>query len=74
MDRDYESLSGMVVHQDHGGGGEFERAFDHLARIDRGVIDGAGLVRLVGDQVVTLVEEQNARKCSLLSKAMAARQ
>ena len=50
----------MVVHQDHGGGGEFERAFDHLARIDRGVIDGAGLVLLVGDQVVALVEEQNA--------------
>src|SRR6266446_5387218 len=50
----------MVVHQDHGGGGEFERALDHLARIDRGVIDGAGLMLLVGDQVVTLVEEQNA--------------
>ena len=23
---------GMVVHQNHGGGGEFERALDHLAR------------------------------------------
>src|SRR5260370_31498473 len=51
---------GMVVDQDHGGGGEFERALDHLARIDRGVIDGAGLMLLVGDQGGTLVEEQNS--------------
>ena len=27
----------MVVHQDDGGGGELERPFDHLARIDRRV-------------------------------------
>jgi hypothetical protein len=51
---------GMVVHQNDGGGGELERALDHLARIDRGVIDGAGLMLLVGDEVVALVEEQNA--------------
>src|SRR5262249_25370797 len=58
MERDYGLLSGMVVHQDDGGGGELERALDHLARIDRGVIDGAGLMLLVGDQVVVLAEEQ----------------
>src|SRR5262249_18035916 len=65
---------GMVVHQNDGGGGELERALDHLARIDRGVIDGAGLMLLVGDEVVALVEEQNAEVLTLLSKAMAARQ
>jgi hypothetical protein len=32
-----------------------------LARIDRRVIDGAGLMLLVGDEVVGLVEEQNAK-------------
>jgi hypothetical protein len=47
----------MVVHQDDGGGGELERALDDFARIDRGVVDGAGLMLLVGDQVIALVEE-----------------
>src|SRR4051794_34695356 len=40
---------------------EFQRALDHLARIDRGVIDGAGLLHLVGDELVALVEEQQAK-------------
>ena len=37
---------GMVVHQDDRGGGEFERALDDLARIDRRVIDSARALRL----------------------------
>ena len=41
----------MIVHQDHRGGGKLERSLDHLARIDRCVIDGAGLLLLVGDEV-----------------------
>ena len=53
-------LSGMVVHQDDGGSGEFERALDHLARIDRRVIDGADLLDFVGDELVALVEKQHA--------------
>jgi hypothetical protein len=52
---------GMVVHQDDRGSGKLERALDHLARIDRGVIDGADLLALVGDQVVALVEKQDAK-------------
>jgi hypothetical protein len=51
---------GMVVHQDDRGGGEFERPLDHLARINRRVIDGAGLLQFVGDERVALVEEQDA--------------
>src|SRR3954453_7136774 len=51
----------MVVHQDQRGRGQFQRALDHLARIDRGVIDGAGLLHLVGDELVALVEEQQAK-------------
>ena len=50
----------MVVHQDDGGGGELERALDHLARIDRGVVDGAGLVPFIGDEVIALVEKEDA--------------
>jgi hypothetical protein len=42
------------------GRGEFERALDHFARIDRRVVDGAGLLDLIGDQLVALVEEQDA--------------
>ena len=45
------SPRGVVVHQDDRGGGEFERALDHLARIDRRVVDGAGLLHLVGDEL-----------------------
>ena len=58
--RDGFTPSGMVVHQHDGGGGELECPFDHLARIDRRVVDGSGLLQLVGDQRVTLVEEQHA--------------
>jgi hypothetical protein len=36
-------------------------ALDHLARIDRGVIDGTDLLHLVGDQLVLLVEKQVAK-------------
>ena len=50
----------MVVHQDDRSGRELERALDHLARIDRRVIDGADLLQFVGDQLVALVEEQNS--------------
>src|SRR3954449_2678965 len=58
--RDRFTPSGMVVHQHDGGGGELECPFDHFARIDRRVVDGSGLLHLVGDQRVTLVEEQHA--------------
>src|ERR1700756_5148105 len=40
---------------------ELERALDHFAGIDRRVIDGAGLILLVGDEVVSLVEKQDAK-------------
>ena len=48
----------MVVHQDDGSCGKLQRALHHLARIDRRVVDGAGLLDLVGDEGVALVEEQ----------------
>ena len=51
----------MIVHQDHGRGRELERALEHLARIDRGVIDGAGLMLLVGDELVCFIEKQDAK-------------
>ena len=39
-----------------------------LARIDRRVVDGAGLLHLVGDQRVLLVEEQDAELLALLER------
>ena len=50
----------VIVHQDQRRGGQFERALDHLARIDRRMIDGAGLLHFVGDEPVALVEEEHA--------------
>src|SRR5262249_61846523 len=49
----------MGVHQDDGGCGEFERALDPLARIERGVVDGPGLALLVGDPVVAFPRESS---------------
>ena len=49
---------GMVVHQDQGGGVEFEGALDDFARIDRGVVDRTALLPLMFDQRVLAVEEQ----------------
>ena len=39
-----------------------------LARIDRRVVDRAGLLHLVGDQRVLLVEEQDAELLALLER------
>ncbi len=50
----------MIVHQDDGGRRKLQRPLDHLARIDRRMVDGADLLQFVGDQLVALVEEQHA--------------
>ncbi len=42
----------MIVHQDDGGRRKLERPLDHLARIDRRMVDGADLLQFVGDQLV----------------------
>ena len=48
----------MVVDQDQGGSAQFERALDHLAGVDRGVVDGAALLPLMSDQHVLAIEEE----------------
>ena len=50
----------MVVDEDDRRRRQFERPPDHLARIDRRMVDGARALDLVGDQAVLLVEEQDA--------------
>ena len=50
----------MIVHQAQRGGGQFERALDDFALIDRRVVDGADLLQFNGDALVALVEEQHA--------------
>ena len=55
-----------------GGRGQLQRALDHLARIDRRVVDGAGLLHLVGDQPVALVEEQDAELLLVVERHAAA--
>ena len=46
----------VVVQQNEGAGAQLQRTARHLARIDRGVVDGAGAQLLVGDQLVLLVQ------------------
>jgi hypothetical protein len=60
---------GVVVDEDDGGCREFERAFDYLPRINRGVVDGADLLmrRLRLSRKMT-------RNCSRSAKACAVRQ
>ena len=33
-------------------------ALNHFARIDRGMIDGAGLLHFIGDEQIALIKEQ----------------
>ena len=49
----------MVVDHDHRAGAQLQGAFDHLARINRGVIDGPALLNLVGNKFVAVIEEQD---------------
>ena len=49
---------GVVVDEDEGARRELERPLHHLARVDRRMVDGSGLLHLVGDEGVALVEEQ----------------
>src|SRR6476646_10788531 len=48
------------VHEHDRGCRQLKRPFHHLAHIDRRVIDGAFLLHVVCDDLVALVEEQNA--------------
>ena len=46
----------VVVDQDQGTGVQHQRPLDHLARIDRDMINSAGREKLIGDDAVLTVE------------------
>ena len=46
----------MIVDQDQGAGIQHQRPLDHLARIDRDMINRAGRERLIGDDAVLAVK------------------
>ena len=48
------------MRQDQGAGAKFQGSLHHLAGIDRGLVHGAALLYLVGDQAVLAVQEQHA--------------
>jgi hypothetical protein len=50
----------MVVHEHDRRGRQLERPFHHLAHIDGSMIDRAGLLHFIGDDLIALVEEQDA--------------
>ena len=49
----------MVVDQDQGAGVQHQRPLDHLARIDRDMVDRAGREKLIGDDAVLAVEVEH---------------
>ena len=49
----------MVVDQDQGAGVQHQRPLDHLARIDRDMVDRAGREKLIGDDAVLAVEVED---------------
>ncbi len=63
----------VVVHQDDGGCRKLQRAFDHLARINRRVVDGADLLRFVAMSWLGLSRKMT-RNCSRSANACAVRQ
>src|SRR5271169_5288352 len=62
----------MVVHQDQRRAAEFERALDHLAGIDRGVVDRAALLALVLEQHILAVEKQDVELLDLVVRDLGA--
>src|SRR5690606_25191539 len=57
---------GVVVDEDDRGRAKLKRALDYFTRINGGVIDRAGLLHLIGDQVILVVEEEEAELLDLL--------
>lgn len=53
-------MSGVIVHEDDRARRHFQRPLHHFARIDRRVVHRAALLHLVEDELVALVEEQDA--------------
>jgi hypothetical protein len=51
----------MIVDKDDRRSAEFERAAHDLPGIDRGMIDRADALNLVGDQMILLVEKEHAK-------------
>ena len=49
----------VVVDQNDGAGAQLERPLDHLARVERGLVDRAAALDLVADQAILAIEEQD---------------
>ena len=49
----------VVVDQDQGAGVQHQRPLDHLARIDRDMVNRAGREKLIGDDAVLAVEVED---------------
>ena len=64
---------GVVVDQDQGRCRELQRTLHHLAGIDRRMVDRPGLLDLVGDEGIALVEEEQA-ELLISANAMVVRQ
>ena len=56
----------MIVHKDDRRSRKLERALHHLTHIDRRVIHRPLALHFVGDELVLLVEEENAKLFTLL--------
>ncbi len=52
--------AGVVVHEDEGGCAELEAAFHDFSGVGGGVVDRAGALDFIADQLVLFVEEEDA--------------
>ena len=60
IQRDQNRGSGVVVDENDGARRHLQRPLHHFARIDRGMVHRAALLHLVENELVALVEEQDA--------------
>ena len=59
--RRHRIAGGISVDQDQCRAADVERPPDHLARIERSVVDSSRLLQFVGDELVLTVEKENAK-------------
>jgi len=55
----------VVMHHDNGAGSKFQRALHHFAGLNRRVIHCPALLHFIGDQLVFLAHEQQAKAFGL---------
>ena len=62
-------MSGVIMDKDQRRGAQFQRPAQDLARVDRDMIDRAAPLRLIRDQDILAIEEEDAPRAQALLRA-----